>query len=84
MAQVAGSPQGCLLTDSLCYMIAQLHDIVRLNHSRHRSYPGTCSHTDTKHPCRACYGGQLSVAELVILHGGRIAINVLVLVSPEI
>jgi hypothetical protein len=66
MAQVAGSPQGCLyeLPNSLCYMIAQLHDIICLNHSRHRSYPGTCSHTDTKHPCRACHSGRLSVAEL--------------------
>jgi hypothetical protein len=52
---VASSSAGLPRTDSLCYMIAQLHDIVLLNRSRVRYCYSTCSHTDSKRSCRASW-----------------------------
>ena len=50
---VGGSSTGLPPTNSLGYMIAQLHDTLHLNRSPTRCCYSTCSHTDSKSLCRA-------------------------------
>jgi hypothetical protein len=86
--RVASSSAGLPRTDCVCYMIAQLHDIVHLNHSRVQCCYSTCSHTDSKRPCRACHGGQRSLcaSPLVMFRYTYIYVHTFmysILVSPE-